>query len=53
MIHEELKEIVKHDLCQHPEKRNSLQFCVACAAYGVDLEEIDEEIKREELRGIK
>ena len=47
MTKEEIKEIIKQDLRLHPEKRNSFQFCVACAAYGVDLLKIDEEFQKE------
>lgn len=46
---EDIKRIVKDDLREHPEKRSSMQFCLACYAYGVDLNEIDKELEHEKI----
>ena len=46
MTREEIYKIVKNDLIRHPEKRNNMQFCVACYAYGIDLNQVDESIKK-------
>ena len=47
MNKEEIRYFVKQDLRMHPEKRNNMQFCVACAAYGVDLDDIDKELEQD------
>ena len=53
MTHEQIKEIVKNDLREHPEKRNNIQFCVSCSAYGVDLDEVDAELSQGQPKTIE
>ena len=37
-------EIIKNDLINNPQKRNNMQFCLACYAYGIDLDQMDKEL---------
>ena len=41
-----IKEIIKQDLKVNPQKRNNMQYCISCMAYGVDLDEIDRELEK-------